>query len=113
MYETFYGLREQPSELTPNPRFLFVTPQHREALINLEFGIARRKGIVVLVGEPGTGKTTVIRALMAKQREVQTKYVYLNHAIRTPTDFRQFVARSFDLSRQKEEKNQIPTSFRN
>ncbi len=105
MYETFYGLRERPFELTPNPRFLFVTPRHREALINLEFGIARRKGIVVLVGEPGTGKTTVIRALMAKRREVQTKYVYLNHAIRTPAEFRQFVARSFDLSRPAEGSN--------
>ena len=62
MYEQFFGLRERPFDLTPNPRFLVLTESHREALSNLEYGIASRKGITLLVGEAGSGKTTLIRA---------------------------------------------------
>jgi general secretion pathway protein A len=105
MYETFFGLRERPFDLTPNPRFLFVTRRHREALINLEFGIASHKGVLVLVGEPGTGKTTVARALMAKRRDGKAKYVYLNHSVVTPADLRQFLARALDLSKAAETSN--------
>lgn len=102
MYETFFGLRERPFDLTPNPRFLFVTPRHREALINLEFGIASRKGVVVLIGEPGTGKTTVARALMAKRRTARTKYIYLNNSVLTRAEFLLFLARALDLSKPAE-----------
>jgi type II secretory pathway predicted ATPase ExeA len=69
MYETFYRLRERPFELTPNPRYLVETEIHREALSNLEYAIAGRKGVTLLVGEAGSGKTTVIRAAMAKRRQ--------------------------------------------
>ena len=64
MYEEFYGLRERPFDLTPNPKFLVLTESHREVLLNLEYGIASRKGITLLIGEAGSGKTTVIRAAM-------------------------------------------------
>jgi len=66
MYESFFGLRERAFELTPNPRFLLLTPGHREALANLEYGIAARKGLTVVVGEAGTGKTTLLRAALAR-----------------------------------------------
>ena len=61
MYESYYGLQERPFDLSPNPRFLCFTPQHREALAHLEYGLAGRAGITVLVGEAGTGKTTLVR----------------------------------------------------
>src|SRR6202008_401771 len=62
MYQRFYGLRELPFELTPNPRFLYLTPRHREALSNLHYTLSAGKSITVLVGEAGTGKTTLLRA---------------------------------------------------
>ena len=87
MYENFFGLRERPFDLTPNPRFLLLTPKHREALSNLEFGIASRKGMVVLIGEAGTGKTTLARAVIDKQDASKVKCVYLNNPALTREEF--------------------------
>src|SRR5260221_612874 len=64
MYERFYGLQTRPFGLTPDLRFLFLTAKHSEALAHLEYGLSGRKGITVLVGEVGTGKTTVLRAAL-------------------------------------------------
>jgi type II secretory pathway predicted ATPase ExeA len=65
VYEEFYGLREAPFDLTPNPRYLLRTPAHREALTTIGYGISRGNGITVLIGEAGTGKTTVLHAALA------------------------------------------------
>ena len=97
MYEKFFGLRERPFDLTPNPRFMYFTPSHREALLNLEFGIESRKGVVVLLGEAGMGKTTVIRAAMEKQRE-EVRCVYLNNPLLTRAEFLEFLANALQLS---------------
>src|SRR5687767_15902390 len=67
MYETFYGLRERPFDLTPNPRFLVLTESHREVLLNLEYGIASRRGITLLIGDAGSGQPPVLRAAMERQ----------------------------------------------
>src|SRR5690606_21790322 len=75
MYETFYGLQDRPFDLTPSPRFLVLTDSHREALRNLQYGIASRKGITLLIGEAGAGKTTVIRAAV----EAQSQKVHCAH----------------------------------
>ena len=64
MYEAFYGLREPPFSITPDPRFLFYSRRHREAYDHLLFGISQRKGFIQLTGEVGAGKTTLCRALM-------------------------------------------------
>jgi general secretion pathway protein A len=64
MYEAFYGFGEPPFNLTPDPKFLFMTPDQREALAYLSYGIRRRKGILVLTGEVGVGKTLIVRALL-------------------------------------------------
>jgi len=64
MYLDFFGLRENPFNVTPDPRFLFFTPRHQEALDNLLYGIEERKGFLVLTGEVGSGKTTLCRALL-------------------------------------------------
>ena len=64
MYEEFYGLRETPFNLTPDPRFLFYSHRHREAYDHLFFGITQRKGFIQLTGEVGAGKTTLCRALL-------------------------------------------------
>jgi general secretion pathway protein A len=63
MYLTFYGLPEKPFNATPDPRFLYMTPGHREALAQLLYGTQERKGFIVLTGKVGTGKTTLLHAL--------------------------------------------------
>ena len=67
MYESFFGFRERPFDLTPNPRYLVLTDAHREALSNLEYAIASQKGVTLLIGEAGTGKTTIIRTALERQ----------------------------------------------
>jgi general secretion pathway protein A len=64
MYLMFYGLKEKPFNLTPDPKFLYLTPGHQEALAQLLYGVQERKGFIVLTGEVGTGKTTLLHALM-------------------------------------------------
>jgi general secretion pathway protein A len=66
VYLEYYGLKEPPFELTPNPRFLFFSAKHREAFNHLLYGIQERKGFVQLTGEVGCGKTTLCRALLEK-----------------------------------------------
>lgn len=64
MYLNFYGLKEQPFNATPDPKFLLLTPAHREALAQLLYGVQMRKGFIVLTGEVGTGKTTLLQTLV-------------------------------------------------
>ena len=66
MYLDFYGLKEKPFNATPDPKFLYLTPGHREALAQLTYGVQEHKGFIVLTGEVGTGKTTLIQALLQK-----------------------------------------------
>jgi type II secretory pathway predicted ATPase ExeA len=98
MYESFYGFRERPFELTPNPRFLFMTSRHREALTTLEYGLSARTGIALLVGEAGTGKTTTVHASLESKRAEQTLVVYLNNPSLTRDEFVEFLAAGFGLS---------------
>src|SRR5215510_2314462 len=63
MYLTFYGLTDKPFNATPDPRFLFLSPGHREALAQLLYGTQERKGFMVLTGKVGTGKTTLLHTL--------------------------------------------------
>jgi general secretion pathway protein A len=100
MYQRFYGLRELPFELTPNPRFLFLPPRHREALSNLQYGLSSAKAITVLIGEAGTGKTTLLKAALESEPCRQVQAVYLSNPALTPQDFVRLVAIRFDLSPQ-------------
>lgn len=66
MYAQFYGLRESPFALTPDPRYLFMSEPHKEALASAVYGVQERKGFVLILGEVGTGKTTLIRHLLGR-----------------------------------------------
>jgi len=66
VYLEYYGLSEPPFDITPNPRFLFFSPKHREAYNHLLYGIRERKGFVQLTGEIGAGKTTICRSMLEK-----------------------------------------------
>ncbi len=64
MYQGFYGLREMPFNITPDPKFLYLSPTHQEALQHLKYGVSERKGFIALVGEVGCGKTTLCRRFL-------------------------------------------------
>jgi general secretion pathway protein A len=98
MYQRFYGLRELPFELTPDPKYLFFTPRHREALSNLEYGLSAAKSITVLIGEAGTGKTTLLRAALASERCANVRCVYMNNPALTREEFVRMLANRFNLS---------------
>jgi type II secretory pathway predicted ATPase ExeA len=66
VYLRFFNLRESPFNLTPDPRFLFLSAQHEEALTHLLYGIYERKGFIEITGEVGTGKTMLCRALLER-----------------------------------------------
>jgi general secretion pathway protein A len=77
MYLNFYGLSEVPFGPTPDPRFLYQSARHREALAQLIYGIEERKGFIVLTGEIGTGKTTLLRTLLERiDRQTPVAYVH-------------------------------------
>jgi general secretion pathway protein A len=68
MFLEFYGLREQPFGVTPDPRFLYFSPTHREALASLFCGLETERGFVSLVAPPGAGKTTLLFQLLSRLR---------------------------------------------
>jgi type II secretory pathway predicted ATPase ExeA len=97
MYETFFGLRERPFELTPNPRFLLMTPTHREALANLQYGLSARKGLTVLIGEAGAGKTTLIRMALEEWGKAGHLVAHLSNPSLTRAEFFEYLSSAFDL----------------
>jgi general secretion pathway protein A len=77
MYENFYGLKEKPFHIVPNPNFLFLSPKHRNALTHLEYGLMERVGFILLTGEIGTGKTTLIRYLLNQMEpDMETAVIF-------------------------------------
>jgi general secretion pathway protein A len=78
MYEPFFGLDAKPFAVTPDPRFLYSSRSHREALAALVYGVKERRGFVRLVGEVGTGKTTLLRALL-ERLDVEVRTVLITH----------------------------------
>ena len=97
MYEQFFELSERPFDLTPNPKFLVLTDSHREVLRNLEYGIASRKGLTVLIGEAGSGKTTMIRSAIARQSR-QVHCVHLHNPTLSRAEFVETLAYEFGLT---------------
>lgn len=82
MYLDYFGLAQKPFSITPDPRFLYMSPQHKEALAHLVYGIRENSGFVVVTGEVGTGKTTILNAFVAKVPARMPKVVIKNPNIR-------------------------------
>lgn len=82
----FYNLREQPFGVTPDPRYLYLSPTHREALASLEYGISSSRGFLGLVAPPGMGKTTILFHLLQRLNQTaRTVFIFQTHT--SPRDF--------------------------
>src|SRR6267142_1353348 len=98
VYAEFYGLKELPFALTPDPRFIYFTPSHTEVMANLHYGIESGKGLVVVTGEVGTGKTTILRWMMQRlDRTVLVAYIF-NPRLSVP-EFYQHIANLLDVQK--------------
>lgn len=97
MYRQFFGLQERPFDLTVNPRFLFLSAGHREALSLVQYGLEAEKGISLLIGDAGTGKTTLLRSALDQQRGSRLFTVYLNNPTLSRGEFYEFLAGAFHL----------------
>ena len=86
MYTSFFGLHEKPFAITPDPRYLYLSERHAEALAHLLYGINEAGGFIQLTGEVGTGKTTIIRSLLEQLPEHADVALILNPRI-TPAEF--------------------------
>lgn len=96
MYTQFYRLSELPFALTPDPRFIYFTPSHTEVMANLHYGIESGKGLIVVTGEVGTGKTTMLRWVMQRlDRTVMVAYIF-NPRL-SVAEFYQHLATLFDI----------------
>ncbi|MBW2691625.1 MAG: AAA family ATPase [Deltaproteobacteria bacterium] len=96
MYTQFYGLNEKPFSLTPDPRFLFLSESHREALAHLLYGIEQGEGFIAITGEVGTGKTTLCRALLQRLGP-KTEVAYVFNPIMSGEDLLRAVSIEFGL----------------
>jgi general secretion pathway protein A len=98
MYEQYYGLHERPFDLSPNPKFLFLSPRHEEALTHLRYGLTGRPGITLLVGEAGTGKTTLVKTALQADRSPNSTIVELSNPTLTRDEFYDYLAQGFGFS---------------
>ena len=106
MYKSFYGLKENPFNVNPDPRFLFLTKQIEEALTGLMYGIQTRKGFITLTGEVGTGKTTLINRLLdwLHNRNARTAFLF-NSRINSNQLF-DFILAEFEIRCDSKSKSQ-------
>ncbi|MEW6675497.1 MAG: tRNA (adenosine(37)-N6)-threonylcarbamoyltransferase complex ATPase subunit type 1 TsaE [Nitrospirota bacterium] len=102
MYEEFYGLKQRPFSKTPDPKFLFLSRNHEEALARLQYAV-EEKELILLTGDVGSGKTTLTRALMDSLGEKYRVIVIINPRL-TPSQFLRTVAKHFDIN--------VPYNFR-
>ena len=107
MYQSFFGLRESPFNVNPDPRYLFLTRQIQEALAGLTYGIQNRKGFILLTGEVGTGKTTLLNRLLdwLHYQRMSTAYIF-NSQLNVSHLF-DFIMADFEIPCESREKSQV------
>ena len=107
MYNAFFGLKENPFNLSPDPAFLYRSTQHEEALANLIYGVQSRKGFIVLSGEVGTGKSTLLECLRNFLAAQQVDFAYVFNSRLTVDQFFEMVAYDFDLKCDRASKTDV------
>ena len=107
MYEHFYGLKENPFNVTPNPEYIYLGENHKEALAQLLYGVREKKGFIVITGEVGTGKTTLIHYLLEKMDgNGHTKTAFLFKPKLTVNDFIQYILKDLGVRVQGQTKGE-------
>jgi general secretion pathway protein A len=106
MYKSFYGLKENPFNVNPDPRFLFLTKQIEEALTGLMYGIQTRKGFITLTGEVGTGKTTLINRLLDWLHHRRARTAFLFNSRMNSSQLFDFILAEFDIQCESKSKSQ-------
>jgi type II secretory pathway predicted ATPase ExeA/nucleoid-associated protein YgaU len=96
MYCEFYQLQERPFNVTPDPKFLYLNARYREAIASLHYGITQRKGFITLIGEAGTGKTTLLKRLL-EELDQNTRTVFLFNTNVTFEEILEYIFAEFDL----------------
>jgi general secretion pathway protein A len=97
MYKAFFGLKENPFNVNPDPRYLYLTKQIEEALTGLMYGIQTRKGFITLTGEVGTGKTTLVNRLLDWLRQRRTRTAFLFNSRMNTSHLFDFILAEFDI----------------
>jgi general secretion pathway protein A len=97
MYKTFYGLKWNPFEISPDPKFYYATPLHNEALASLIYGVRKRKGFVVTTGEVGTGKSLLIRCLLQWLTKNQISFSHIFNTRLSALEFLQYFGADLGL----------------
>jgi putative secretion ATPase (PEP-CTERM system associated) len=105
MYESFYGFREKPFQIVPNPNFLYLSPKHENALTYLEYGLMERVGFVLLSGEVGSGKTTLIRHILGKiESQIEVAVIFNTNV--SPEQLLQMILDEFEIEHGSNDKAQ-------
>jgi general secretion pathway protein A len=107
MYKDFFGLKANPFNVNPDPRFLFLTRHTEEALACLTYGIQSRKGFVLLTGEVGTGKTTLLNKLMEWLRVQQVATAFIFNSQMNVPQFLEYMMADFGIPCDSKSKSQI------
>jgi len=106
MYKGFYGLKENPFNVNPDPRFLYLTKQIEEALTGLMYGIQTRKGFLTLTGEVGTGKTTLVNRLLDWLHHRNARTAFLFNSRMNSSQLFDFILAEFDIQCESKSKSQ-------
>jgi len=113
MYNAFFGFTQNPFNMSPDPAFLFRSPQHEEALANLIYGVQSRKGFIALTGEVGTGKTTMLECLRDFLSAQQIAFASLFNSRLTVEQFFELLAYDLDLRCNRLSKTEVLLSLNN
>lgn len=107
MYNAYFGFSESPFNLSPDPAFLYRSAQHEEALANLIYGVQSRKGFIVLTGEVGTGKTTLLECLRDYLESQYIEFAFIFNSRITPDQFFDMIAWDLDLRCDRKSKTDV------
>src|SRR3989304_1441448 len=106
MYQEFYGLREKPFTLTPDPQFLYLSESHQAAIDSLLYGIDQREGFIVITGDIGTGKTTICHASLEKiDKQVKTAVIF--NSLLTERELLESILQDFGLPSKGKSKKEL------